>query len=405
MFDKPRVADVQLQKLEALGRFAGGIAHDFNNILSIIDGYANRALRDLVAGELHPDTLHKILLSVERGAGLTRQLLAFARQNLDLEDTLALDKAFAEQAILLKPLLGECIVMSLPQVNAPVYLHMSSDQFAQIMVNLAINARDAMNGQGHFTVTAALVAAAQMPPHLSARMAGRDMLLMQVSDDGPGIPPHILPHIFDPFFTTKGKATEGRSGSGLGLSVVYGIVDQLGGAIEARTGEKGGAVFDLYLPLAEAPEEKDKPADEGGVINLQGRTILLAEDEPELRDVLTLVLEDMQMKVLPAANGNDAMRVQADFDGDIDFLLTDILMPEMNGMQLSDLFSQERPQTNVVLMSGYPFGDGQSQLSVPPEADFLRKPFREDKIRQILERALARKQARLENDGEPPEAP
>lgn len=403
MFDKPRAADVQLQKLEALGQFAGGIAHDFNNILSIIDGYANRAMRDLATGQLHPDTLQKILLTVERGAGLTRQLLAFARQNMDMEEALPLEQALAEQSVLLKPLLGECVTLSLPQVTAPVFLHMSADQFAQIMVNLALNARDAMSGQGRLTVTAEVVPRDALPTRLAARLDACDMLLLQVSDDGPGIAPHLLPHIFDPFFTTKGQAMEGRSGSGLGLSVVYGLVDQLGGAIEARS-DGGGATFALYLPLAPAPAAHATSAVMQAP-SLKGCTVLLAEDEPELRDVLTLVLEDMDMKVLPAANGNDAMRVQAGFDGDIDFLLTDIMMPEMNGVQLSDLFTQERPQTNVVMMSGYPFGEGAGSAAVPAGADFLRKPFREDKIRQILERALARKAARLRDGDEPPPMP
>lgn len=408
MFDKPRSADVQLQKLEALGQFAGGIAHDFNNILSIIEGYANRALRQLGDGTLTPDVLQKILLSTERGAGLTRQLLAFARQNLDIDSTLSLREGLAQQAVLLEPLLGENIRLGLPRVDTPVYLRMTADQLTQVMINLAINARDAMNGEGRLLVTAREIGRDEMPATVLPRLHDERCLLLTVADNGHGIPAHVLPQIFDPFFTTKSQASGSsqRSGTGLGLSVVYGLIDQIGGAVEVRSAVGQGTAFDLYLPLAPPPELTFVEQDASGrrLDSLQGRTILLAEDEPELRDVLTLVLHDLQMKVLPAANGNDALRLQADYDGDIDFLLTDIVMPGIDGVQLSDLFASERPQTNVVLMSGYPFLDGGRPMDVPDGVDFLRKPFREDKIRQILERALVRKAERLSRE-QPPSGP
>lgn len=398
MFDKPRTADLHLQKLEALGHFAGGIAHDFNNILSIVEGYTSRALHEMENGTLSPDLLRKILLATERGASLTRQLLAFARQGVDLNDTLSLTDGLQQQAVLLRPLLGESIVLGLPQVEEPVYLRITADQFTQVMLNLAINARDAMSGQGHLMIAARQVAASEVPAILRHRVRETAYLRISVGDNGHGIPAHILPHIFDPFFTTKSRAADGKGngGTGLGLSVVYGIVDQIGGIVDVQSVVGQGTTFDLYLPLARAPELSFVDSNSAGhaLNELSGKTIMLAEDEPELRDVLTLVLSDLNMKVLPAANANEAMRLQADYAGEIDFLLTDIVMPGMDGLKLSDLFAVERPHTNVVLMSGYPFLDSGGALNIPAGADFVAKPFREDKIKSILERALVRKAER-----------
>ncbi len=398
MFDKPRTADLHLQKLEALGHFAGGIAHDFNNILSIVEGYTARALRELDDGTLSPELLHKVLLATERGASLTRQLLAFARQGVDLDDTLSLHDGLRQQAVLLKPLLGENIALSMPHVPEAVYLRMTADQFTQVMLNLAINARDAMSGQGHLMIAARQVAASDVPAILRHRVRESAYLRISISDNGHGIPAHILPHIFDPFFTTKSRAVDSKSsgGTGLGLSVVYGIVDQIGGMIDVQSVAGQGSTFDLYLPLARAPELTfvDSGGDGRALTDLAGKTIMLAEDEPELRDVLTLVLSDLNMKVLPAANANEALRLQADYAGEIDFLLTDIVMPGMDGLKLSDLFAAERPHTNVVLMSGYPFLDSGGAMNIPAGADFLAKPFRGDKIKSILERALVRKAER-----------
>jgi nitrogen-specific signal transduction histidine kinase/ActR/RegA family two-component response regulator len=399
MFDKARPADQHLHKLEALGHFAGGIAHDFNNILSIIEGYTTQALRQLAEGRPCPDTLQKILTSTERGASLTRQLLAFARQNVDLSASVEMGAVMAQQAVLLRPLLGEGIVFSLPQAAAPVHLALSADQFTQILMNLAINARDAMSRNGELTVTACEVAPDALPDGFRARARQTAYMRVSVADNGSGIAPADLPHIFDPFFTTKRQAEGG--GTGLGLSVVYGIVDQVGGMIDVSSTPGAGTCFDVYLPLAPVPEAA--PAGRGDEISgaLAGRTILVAEDEPELRDVLSLMFDDLQMKVLPAANGNEALRLQAEYEGEIDFLLTDIVMPGMDGVHLSDLFRQERPESNVVLMSGYPFLAVGRPLEVPEGADFVSKPFRCDKIRQILERALARKAERLAAEAQP----
>ncbi len=398
MFDKQRQDDLQLHKLEALGHFAGGIAHDFNNILSVIEGYATRGLRLAAKGDIPVDVLQKILLSTERGAGLTRQLLAFARQNLDLNASIEFGAEINRLQVLLEPLLSENITLVLPQVSSPLYVRLSVDRLTQIFLNLAVNARDAMCGHGEIRITVRQVQCAEVPGSFRPRVMESAYARISVCDNGCGISAEELPHIFDPFFTTKRQ--QENAGTGLGLSVVYGIVDQAGGFLDVRTQVGEGTCFDIYLPLAATPEVTLLDTNIYGNRQLAGRTILLAEDEPELRDVLSVMLQDMELKVLPAANGNEAMRLQDTYDGEIDFLLTDIVMPGINGVQLSDLFIAERPDANVVLMSGYPFLESGRPLPVPEGTDFIAKPFRGNKIREILERALTRKATRLQRESQ-----
>ncbi len=376
---KPAI--VQAQKLEALGRFAGGIAHDFNNILSIIEGYTNIAVKNLQNGTLTPQQLQKILLSTQRGAGLTRQLLAFSRQKIGVEQTTDLCMALENQRVLLQPLLGEMIEFGLILPPHPLWIEAADDQITQIVLNLALNARDAMPGGGKLMILC----------HEKQGWAE-----ITVSDTGAGIPAHVLSHIFEPFFTTKGQ----DQGTGLGLSVVYGIVEQMKGRIGVTSSPKTGTTFTVALPLAAAPLAetdlcRDRPP------SLKGKTILLAEDEPELRDILGIMLSSFDMRVLHASNGNHAMQIQQEFGDKIDFLLTDVIMPEMDGVKLGKLFGTQRPDTNVIYMSGYPLRDGQAGLDVPKTAAFISKPMQEDTVRQVLERALERQREREQNQQSP----
>lgn len=204
----------------------------------------------------------------------------------------------------------------------------------------------------------------------------------------------MLSRIFDPFFTTKSVTR----GTGLGLSVVHGIMKQVGGDIIVHSKPGDGTTFDLYLPITSAPPRLH-PVIEGPQADvLTGKTILVAEDEPELRDVLVTMLDGMHMKVLSACNGNHALLVQDEYDGDIDFLLTDVVMPEMNGVHLGELFKSLRPQSNVVYMSGYPFADIHQKVHIPDGAPFLDKPLQEERVRRVLERALERRDARTKKE-------
>ncbi len=359
----------QAQKLESLGRFAGGMAHDFNNILSIIEGYAAIAVRQLQEGTLDAAQLQKIMASTQRGAGLTRQLLAFARQKIAVTEKLDLAREVRELQVLLHPLLGETIRLHLRLSPAPVWVKASRDHLAQILLNLALNARDAMPQGGVLSIIC-------------------ENHGLSVIDSGHGITPDVMPRIFDPFFTTK-KAGQG---TGLGLSVVYGIVGQLNAKISVASQNGHGTRVDISFPPVDAPVHLLRPAVKD--ISLKGRTILVAEDEPELRDVLAVVFAGMEMKVLTASNGNHALQVQRDYGGSIDFLMTDVVMPEMDGVTLAPLFHAARPETNVIYMSGYPF------VEIPAGADFIAKPFRENMVLEVLKRALERRDKRLKNAAE-----
>lgn len=369
-------------KLEALGRFAGGMAHDFNNILSIIDGCAHLAMRDLEGGKVDPAQLKRILAAAERGAGLTRQLLAFARQKVSLEETVDIGAFLDDMRGLLRPALGDGIKLHLMLPDTPLWVSASKDQLTQVFLNLALNARDAVGGRGEISVICA--------PH---RRNGADFARISVVDNGHGIPKNVLPHIFEPFFTTKGAG----AGTGLGLSVVYGIVSQMKGHIDVVSEEGRGTAFEVCLPQSSPP--RIAMVEAGEVPSLRGRTVLLAEDEDMLRDVLALMLGNMELKVLPAANGNEAFRLLETYGGDIDFLLTDVVMPEMDGVKLGELFAKARPEGNIIYMSGYPFLDG-GPFSLPPQTQFMSKPLQEEKVRKTLERALQRRDERMGKDGE-----
>lgn len=391
MRDK-KTDDIQphAQKLEALGQLAGGIAHDFNNILSIIEGYTEIALKHLEAGTLTPEQLERIRLSTARGAGLTRQLLAFGRQKIGIIDSMDLGAAVNNACILLHPLFGERVKLNMTIPKAPLWVEAGEDHITQIILNLAINARDALPMGGDVAISCMSCGAGLLPPAAQEKDIGEGFIRLSVVDNGTGISPNIVSRIFEPFFTTKPRG----QGTGMGLSVVYGIVEQLGGVIDVRTHPGGGTAMHVYLPAAKAPALRGVMPETDVLPLLRGRTILVAEDEPELRDIIGVMLEGFEMKVMSAANGNQAMELQQMFRGEIDFLLTDVVMPEMDGVELGEVFAARRPDTNVIYMSGYPFLKEDRALTVPDTATFISKPLQEDTVRQVLERALQHRDAR-----------
>ena len=246
-----------------------------------------------------------------------------------------------------------------------------------------------------------------VPKFLKKDHPDTEFVKINITDTGQGIPKNVFDKIFDPFFTTKSKS----KGSGLGLSVVYGIVNQLGGGIEMSSKVGRGSCFSIYLPIAEPPSGGASIyTDITGLaegdsrtsirINnldseLKDKTILIAEDEPELRCLLEYMFKEMDMNVLSARNGNDALLVQDEYGDNIDFLLTDVVMPEMNGIKLGELFNSVRPDSEIIYMSGYPFIDGRDDMGIPKDAIFINKPLRENKIKKILERAMQRRKEKL----------
>ena len=364
----------QAKKFEALGRFAGGIAHDFNNILSVVEATAQQALKELAAGKLQPERLEKMIAAVKRGAGITRQLLSFSQQKISLDQTIDLASALREYQPLLQEAAGEKILVSIETPDTPVWCALAPDEAFQILLNLVTNGRDAMHGKkGSIDILC---------------ISEKDKARLVVKDHGQGIAQEILAHIFDPFFTTKPQG----KGTGLGLSVVHGIVTDKKGSIAVDSKLGRGTAFTIDFPIALAPEqqkEQDIKAEAMRIENkLEGKTVLLAEDDDDLREILAITLGDMKMKVMTASNGNEAYQIQKQYEGDIDFLLSDIIMPEMDGVELSEAFQHDRPESNIVLMSGHPFARHREGKSIPEETPLIAKPLDGEMVRKVLERAM-----------------
>jgi two-component system, cell cycle sensor histidine kinase and response regulator CckA len=374
----------QAQRMGAVGRMAGGIAHDFNNILTVIMGYSEITLHHL--GSSHPTatSLREIKRSAERATSLTRQLLAFSRQQVLYPRVLDLNAVVNNLNQMLRRLIGEDIVLSFQPGDPLGYIKADLGQIEQILMNLVVNARDAMPKGGTIAISTSNVELneAYLDSHCSV-LPGRYALL-SVSDTGCGMDEKTLSHIFEPFFTTKGPG----KGTGLGLSTVYGIVKQSNGYIWVYSELRRGTTFKLYFPLYEegAPEPEEWIANVRPVGGTE--TILVVEDDESLRKLTVALLESTGYRVLQADNGGTAIRLVQDSMESIDLLLTDVLMPVMSGVDLSVILRKVRPSMKVLLMSGYAGDLIARHRGSEPDIALLEKPFtRHDllsKIRFVL---------------------
>ena len=374
----------QAQKMEAVGQLAGGIAHDFNNLLTAILGNTQLLLRDLPPGDPKRGDVEEIRKASERAAGLTRQLLAYSRRQMLQPEVLDLNVVVGDMDRMLRRLIGEHI--SLVTVLAPQLGRVRADpnQIEQVIVNLAVNARDAMPDGGKLTIETANVELDESftQAHLGA-VAG-SYAMVAVTDSGGGMDATVRAHLFEPFFTTK----EVGKGTGLGLATVYGIVKQSGGYISVYTEPGKGSSFKVYLPRIEAPQPVAAvPAKSGPARGSE--TVLVVEDEPAVLRLSRRALETQGYVVLAAADGADALRIVERHGGTIDLLLTDVVMPGLSGRELADQLSVRRPGIRVLFMSGYP-GDAVVQHgTLPPGSAFLQKPFSPDglarKVRDVLD--------------------
>jgi PAS domain S-box-containing protein len=371
------------QKMEAVGRLAGGIAHDFNNLLTVINGYGDLLLRKLGDDQLRRKA-QEIKKAGERASSLTRQLLAFSRKQVLQPKVLDLNAVVTNVAQMLQRLIGEDLQLVLSLNAALRQVKADPGQLEQVLMNLVVNARDAMPTGGKVIVETANV-------ELSGEYASRHRavqsgayVMLAVSDNGHGIDLETQKHIFEPFFTTK----ELGKGTGLGLSTVYGIVKQSGGNIWVYSEPGHGTTFKIYLPrVNEAIKlEKDCPAHTS--LPKGSETILLVEDELMVRNIARETLEMNGYKVLEAANGSEALSISGPYGETIDLLLTDVVMPGMSGKELAGLLSSSRPETKVLYMSGYT-EDAIVHHGVLEEGIlFLEKPFVPDalalKVREVL---------------------
>jgi PAS domain S-box-containing protein len=336
----------QSQKMEAIGRLAGGVAHDFNNMLAVINGYAEILSGQLEAGTQVHQSAREILAAGQRAVALTQQLLAFSRKEMRAPRPIDLQQTVTDMEPMLRRMLGEDIELRVEGAG-PVLVLADPGQMDQVILNLAVNARDAMPRGGRLSIRTARRQwdePSQRPgPHSPGRYA-----VLEVHDTGHGMDEATRSRIFEPFFTTK---PVGR-GCGLGLATVYSIVEQSGGHIEVRTEPDQGSLFRVFLP--ESAEPLPQPAPIETVRSPAGtETILVAEDEPMVRRLIQVVLEQSGYRLLIAEGGEEALRIADRFPGGIDLLLTDVVMPKMSGRELSEQLVARRPGTRVLFMSGY----------------------------------------------------
>jgi two-component system cell cycle sensor histidine kinase/response regulator CckA len=360
----------QAQRLEAVGELAGGIAHDFNNLLTAIRGYADLVRSNLGADDPNRADLDQVVLAADRAAELTRQLLAFSRRQLLEPRVLDPAEVVAGIAPLLKKLLGEHIELT-THASGPGRVKIDSSQFEQVIVNLAVNARDAMPEGGKLTIETANVEldAAYAATHAGATPGPQ--VALSVSDTGTGMDAATQAHIFEPFFTTK----EQGMGTGMGLATVYGIVKQSGGSIYVYSEPGHGSSFRIYLPRV-ADEATLVPVPLSGAESPRGsETVLLVEDEPAVRAYAVRILSEQGYTVLEAPSGTDAIALAAAHPEEIDLLVTDVVMPGLQGNQLATQLGADRPGLRVLYVSGFTENSVVHHEVVGTEIAFLQKPF------------------------------
>lgn len=376
----------QSQKMEAVGQLAGGVAHDFNNLLTVITGYSEIGLRRMEATDPLRRNLEEIKKAGDRAASLTRQLLAFSRKQMFQTKIIDLNLIVADMDKLFQRLICEDI--DLVTLLEPCLLQIKADpgQIEQVLMNLVVNARDAMPRGGKLTIeTGNAVLDQTLKSHLSTK-PGR-YLMLAVSDTGVGMDAETQKRIFEPFFTTK----EVGKGTGLGLATVYGIVKQSGGTIIVYSEPGHGTTFKIYLPVADefATDEADTHVPD--VPQGQG-TILLVEDEETVRALAGEILKTNGYKLLTAPNGIEALRVCADYAGQIDLLITDVVMPQMGGRELAERLAELRPNIAVLYMSGYTDDAIVRHGVLDDQMSFIQKPFSVDrfalKVRDMFEQAI-----------------
>jgi CheY-like chemotaxis protein len=373
----------QARKMEEIGRLAGGIAHDFNNMLSVILGHAEITLMRIDPNQPVYTSLKEISRAAERSADLTRQLLGFARKQPVAPEVIDLNESLAGLLSMLQRLIGENIQISWkPGPNLwPVM--MDSSQIDQIMANLCVNARDAITDLGTISIATENCSIEDSDSKASYVSPG-DYVRILVSDTGQGMDEATLEHIFEPFFTTKGIG----EGTGLGLATVYGIVKQNNGFINVWSEPGAGTTFTLYFPRHQGAVEQ--AVEKGVKLIQQGReTILLVEDEPAILEMTAIILTELGYNVLKAVTASDAIRMAREHGGEIDLLLSDVIMPEMNGRDLANNLHSSYPEMKRLFMSGYTADIISSHGVLDEGIHFIQKPFQLSvlaaKLREVLD--------------------
>lgn len=373
----------QSQKMEAIGRLAGGIAHDLNNALTAIAGYAELALGEVASDHAARADVEEIRRAAERAGSVTRQLLAFSRKQLLEPRVFDLNETIASIARLLARLLGADVEVQTRLSGAMLPVLGDPGQVEQAVINLAVNARDAMPGGGKLVLATALEAVDEAFSRSHLPMPAGQYVVLRVTDSGHGMTRETLARIFEPFFTTKDVG----KGTGLGLSMVYGTLKQIGGFIFADSEINRGTTFRLYFPQAAAPAADAAPARAGERHGHE--TLLIAEDEPSVRNLVASALRHDGYRLLLASSAEEALTKADAHDGPIDLLLTDAMMPGKSGVELAALMTTRRPGIPVIIMSGYT----EETLDVPGLKEpitLLQKPFTPRELRRRIREVLDR---------------
>jgi len=376
--DRKRLEEqlLQSQKLESLGRVAGGIAHDFNNLLMVVLGYSELLLSGGAEPEVMELGLNEIKMAGERGAELTAQLLAFSRKQIGQPRPMSLNSLIRESQGMLERVIGEDIALSVSLAPDAWNIRADRGQLHQVLMNLVINGREAMPGGGTLSI---ITSNAQKDEE-----AG-DYMLLEVSDTGIGMDERTRQRVFEPFFTTKPPG----KGTGLGMATVFGMVTQAGGHISVESEPGRGTAIRLYFPrhAAPVPAEPAARTPARSALTATGR-VLVVEDQREVRVVTCAILRNLGFDVMEAESGEMALEISEACADRIDLLLTDVIMPGMNGRELADRFAARRPRTKVIFMSGYTDRIMSEDGLLDPSVNFLQKPFNPDELGKIVGKVL-----------------
>ncbi len=374
----------QAQKMEAIGNLAGGIAHDFNNLMTVVTGYSQFVLNKVAEESPLRADIEEIKKAGQRAASLTRQLLAFSRRQVLSPELVSLGDVVSNIKEMLKRLIGETIELVVTSGSDLRRVKADPGQIEQIIMNLALNARDAMPDGGKLLIETDNI-------DLDATYCGQwsdvrpgPHVVLAVSDTGTGMDAETQQHIFEPFFTTK----ELGRGTGLGLSMVYGIVQQSGGSVRVYSEPGCGATFRILLPEAKEDADSHKPQESPERMQPGSETVLIAEDEDMVRTLTRRILESHGYRVLEARNGKEALEIAERHVGPLHLLLTDVVMPKMSGKELAQHLLESRPETKVLYMSGYSENLVSHQGILDAGVALIEKPFAEESLLQRVRAIL-----------------
>ncbi len=371
------------RKMEAVGRLAGGVAHDFNNLLTAITGYSQLMLDNLANPEALRNEIDEIKKACDLGSSLTTQLLTFSRRQIIQPETLDLNAVVADMEKLLKRLVGETIRLTVKKHDRPCKLKADLNQIKQVIMNLALNSLDATPDGGELNVET-FVRKLDGAEKIAGEFVEKGAyVVLQVIDTGQGMDTNVKSHIFEPFFTTKDK------GTGLGLSTVYGIVKQNNGFIEVKSAPKAGTQITIFFPEARSPQKAAISSEANSVPLVPGcGTILLVEDEDAVRQVTRLILSRNGYSVISASNGAHALEKSRRHSGKIDLMVSDMVMPGMNGRELAERMKAVRPELKIMFMSGYVADELLQSESGVREYSFLQKPFSPETLLSKIQQTM-----------------